>query len=147
MGTEERKIVVNTKELLETLKKNREQHLAEYNEAVEGYLSAANSKLQSQYKKAQHELEKAFNRTKQELKSYDPTNATDTIIFCRGIQFDLVAPRNYAEVYDQSIQMMEWETREAIELNSTEFRCFVMNKWDWMESFKNVSVMYGKYGK
>ena len=138
----ERTTVVDVGDLKEKLAENRAAHLKEYNEAVEGYLEAARAKLEDQHKKAQVELQKAYDRTTEELKRYDPEKAQDTIVFCGSIQFKLIAPRNYVDAYDQAIEMMEWETREKVELNTTEFRCFVMNKWDWMQEFKTVSEMY-----
>lgn len=143
-SSSERTTVVNTKDLLETLKKNRENHIKEYDEAVEGYLETAREKLGEQHNNAKNEVEKAFLRTKEELSRFDPDKAQDTIVFCRAITFTLTAPKNFVDAYDQAIQMMTWETRETVELNTTEFRCFVMNKWDWMEEFKTVSEMYNK---
>lgn len=140
----ERTTVVKTHELLKTLKKNRENHVNEYKEAVDGYLEAAREKITEQYNKAKAEVEKAFQRTIEELSRFNPEKAQDTIVFCRQIQFELVAPRNFVDAYDQAIEMMQWETRETVELNTTEFRCFIMNKWDWMEEFKFVSERYTK---
>ena len=140
----ERTTVVKTSKLLETLKENRAAHLTEYEEAVEGYLEEARAELEKQYEKAKGEVTKAFDRTSQELERFDPSKAQDTIVFCRAIQFSLTAPRNFVDAYDQAIEMMSWEQREEVELNTTEFRCFVMNKWDWMEEFRSVSEMYNK---
>lgn len=140
----ERTTLVDTSELLTTLKQNRENHIKEYEEAVEGYLDAAREKIAEQYKNAKAEVEKAFLRTKEELERFDPEKTQDTIVFCRSIQFTLTAPRNFVDAYDQAIQMMTWETREKVELNTTEFRCFIMNKWDWMEEFKSISQIYNK---
>ena len=143
MGDEsERTTVVDTKKLLETLRANRDAHVQEYKEAVEGYLDEARKRLEGEFEKAKGELQKAFHRTQRELETFDPTKATDTIVFCKGISFTLTAPRSYVDAYDQAIQMMEWETRERVELNATEFRCFVMNKWDWMEDFKMSTMAY-----
>jgi len=143
MGDEsERTTMVKTAELLETLKKNREEHVKEYEEAVAGYLEEARKRLEGEFEKAKGELQKAYQRTQRELETFDPTKAQDTIVFCKGISFTLTAPRNFVDAYDQAIQMMEWETREEVELNTTEFRCFIMNKWDWMQEFKAVSEMY-----
>ena len=143
-SSNERTTVVETKKLLTQLRENRDTHLKEYEEAVEGYLEAARVKLGEQYEKAKKDLRVAFDRTTEELRRFDPAKAQDTIVFCRAIQFTLIAPRSYVDAYDQAIEMMEWETRDKVELNTTEFRCFVMNKWDWMEEFKSVSEMYNK---
>ena len=142
MSGTERSTVVNTTKLLETLRANREAHVQEYKEAVAGYLVEARQRLEGEFEKAKGELQKAFRRTQQELETFDPEKATDTIVFCKGIAFTLTAPRDYTEAYDQAIEMMEWETRETVELNATEFRCFVMNKWDWMEDFKMSTMNY-----
>lgn len=143
-SSNERTTVVKTDRLLKQLRKNRESHLEEYGVAVEGYLEAGRVKLGEQHEKAKKDLQVAFDRTTEELKRFDPTKAKDTIVFCRAIQFTLTAPRSYVDAYDQSIEMMEWETRQEVELTTTEFRCFIMNKWDWMEEFKSVSEMYNK---
>lgn len=145
MGSDsERTTVVDTAKLLETLKSNRDAHLQEYKEAVSGYLEEARGRLEEEFANAQHQLERAFDRTKSELQQFDPTKASDTIVFCKGISFALTAPRSYVDAYDQAIQMMEWETRKEVELNATEFRCFVMNKWDWMDEFKKSTINYLK---
>lgn len=133
---------VLTLDLIKKLKLNRTQHLQEYNESVEGYLEIAKTKIVDKFQEAKKKLKDAYENALSELEKFDPSKASDTIVFCRGITFDLVAPRCYVDAYDQAIEMLEWETREEVELNSTEFRCFVMNKWDWMESFKSVSAIY-----
>lgn len=145
MGGEERTTVVDRAKLLARLKDNRDAHVAEYEAAVEGYLSLAREKIKEQYAAALAELDKARVRAEQELEVFDPAKAQDSIVFCRGISFNLTAPRCYQDAYDQAIEMLEWDTREVVELNATEFRCFVMNKWDWMQSFKAVSETYNSF--
>lgn len=140
----DRTTTVNRLDLLKKLKNNREDHLKEYNEALEGYLEEAKVKIEQQKEKALQEVEKAYNRVNHELDNFDPEKAQDTIVFCNSISFHLVAPKNFVEAYDQAIEMMEWETNDTVELSTTEFRSFIMNKWDWMESFKMSSARYLK---
>lgn len=138
----ERTTRVKTAHLLDTLRKNRAKHIKNYQLAVEGYIDEAREKLMVQFKKAEEEIQKAFKRAAAELENFDPAKASDTFIFCRGLGFDLVAPRNYEEAYDQAIEMLTWETRDEIELSAAEFRCFVMDKWDWLEQFERSTSHY-----
>lgn len=141
-SADERVIMVKRFDLLARLKENRELHLAEYNNAVAGYLEEAKSRLEEQYKKARVGIRFALSRATAELERYDPTEAKDTIVFCKAISFTLTAPRHHVDAYDQAIAMMEWDTRDEVELNATEFRSFVMNKWDWMDEFLAVTSSY-----
>lgn len=145
----DRKIVVNKAELLAKLRDNLIQHLEDYADAVEGYKEEAKIKLQAGMQKAQEKIQKAYSRTLNEIENYDPESAQDVVVFCDSIRFDLVAPKNFAEAYEQAIEMLEWESRQEVELSSYEFRCYVMDKWDWMDEFvaSNTRYLAMKKGK
>ena len=140
----ERETSVHTADLLETLRANRDQHVMEYKQAVEGYLEKAKSLLSEEFGRAKVKLNESYTRAKSELELFDPEKAEDTIVFCRSIQFTLKAPRDHSDAYDQAIKMMNWESRETVMLTTTEFRCFVMNNWDWTDEFQAISGMYRK---
>lgn len=139
-----RNITVNRNDLLTTLRTNREAHIKKYKEALDGYLEEAKTKIAEQKENALREVERASKRILNELSMFNPNKAQDTIVFCRGISFELVAPKNYSEAYDQAIEMMTWETKDEVELSTTEFRSFVMDKWDWLEDFEISSARYLK---
>lgn len=139
-----RTITVDRLNLLATLTKNKEAHVKEYEAALRGYLEEAKTKIAEQKQKALKEVEYAAQRALNELNMFDPTKAQDTIVFCKGISFQLIAPKNYSAEYDQAIQMMSWETKDEVELSTSEFRSFIMDKWDWVEDFKISSARYIK---
>jgi len=139
----DRRTVVNVKQLVGQLKKNREKHLKDYEEAVVGYKQEANSKIAAEYNLAKERLDKAYDRICKTLREdFDPSQARDYITFCESIRFELKAPRCYVEVYDQAIEMMIWEKRQTIELTDEEFRCLIMDQWDWAEDFRKTVAFY-----
>jgi len=58
------------------------------------------------------------------------------------MSFGLALPQSYEKAYDQIIKMLEMSSDEIIKLSSDEFACFVMDDWDWKESFKNTTMSY-----
>ena len=52
-GLQERSVMVETKELLETLEKNREKHQADYQVAMKGYRKHVLAKLKKSKEKGQ----------------------------------------------------------------------------------------------
>lgn len=49
--------------------------------------------------------------------------------------FTLKKVEDYSEVYKNSIEMLEWNESEYIELTADEFRQLVRDEWDWSERF------------
>lgn len=144
MSSTNRTTVVDKKMLIDRLEANLDAHLKEYQEAVDGYKQEAKVKLQCGMEKAQEKIRRAYERTLLEIENFDPEQMSDVLVFCEAIRFDLVAPKNYADAYEQAIEMLKWEQRQEVELTAQEFRCFIMNKWDWMEDFVSSSARYFK---
>ncbi len=108
---------VNKIDLLATLRKNREGHKEIVQEARNGYIKKARLALE-------HRLE--------ELR-------TGKLV---ALSFNLQTPLDYTEVYDNSIAMLEWNTRAEIELQADEFRQLVRDEWDWSSSFYATNSHY-----
>jgi len=136
---------VTTAALLEKLRTNLSQHQADYEEAVGSYKQKRKHLLQEAFDAATHKLAKS---RKEQLDRLDLLTQEelleepDTIMLCRAITLDLQVPRNYAEAYETAIQMLEWETRETVELSMAEFNCFVQDKWEWKNEFTRVMNFY-----
>jgi len=103
--------------LLDTLRTNLKLHVDDYTEAVIGYQKAALA---------------AIDNKRGELE-------TDALTV---LHFDLTPPRTYEKAYKQVIRMLEMETRDEIELNSSQFGCFVMDDWEWKEEFSVSNTRY-----
>lgn len=138
----DRKILVRKEALLETLQTNLHNHITDYTDAVDGYKEEAKTRLGVAKSKAEDKLKQAYARTLHEIENFDPETASDVVVFCESIRFDLVAPKNFSEAYQQAIEMFKWEERDEIELTSHEFRCFVMDKWDWQGEFLASNSRY-----
>jgi hypothetical protein len=96
---------------------NRNNHKAEYDEALKAY-------------KAQLIvlLEKKLSAAK---------NGEDV-----SHQINLAKPREYLSQYDRALRMFELTTQEEVELDSETFAQLVMDEWDWKDSFSTVNNSY-----
>lgn len=141
----ERKVEVDRLKLVEILVANKEKHIKEYHEALEGYKSMALEKLQDGYEKAKVKLEKNLERGKASIAEFDPENprgVSDYLTLVESISVELRVPRDFSKDYDAAIDMAKWDVRETLELTHAEFQCFVRDVWDWTSEFAQVSMMY-----
>jgi len=116
--------------LLRTLRENQEKHRAEYLTAVEGYhqkLDALITKLAETASRATPDRRNA---------GLEEIHEVHSEITC------LDRPSNHSDSYQQAIVLMEWETRDTIELSINDFECYVRDNWTWMTSFKNSVSNY-----
>lgn len=146
----ERTIEVNRLKLVEILEENREMHIREYHEAVDGYLETATEKLQEGYDKSVVKLQKNLENSKRLLAEIDPSKpleTSDRIVLVESICIDLKVPRNYAKEYDAAIDMANWDVRDTLELSGAEFQCFVRDEWDWTNEFSTTTASYSKHKK
>lgn len=116
---------VKRSELLEILKKNREQHKLDYKEAVEGYRGA---KIKA--------LEEALEKVKTE------ENPEKT-----SLNVSLNKPVNYVSEYTQIIDMLEMSVDEIINLDSDSFQAYIKDNWSWKRSFMLSNSSYMASGK
>lgn len=112
-----RSVKIKTKELLSVLKENKEQHLLDFAESMDGYVETAKA-----------ELAEMFQRV----------SSTGEVI--RSIK--AVEPRSYAESYETAIRMLEMSDDKVVELTQQEFSQYVEDKWAWKESFNTTNTMY-----
>lgn len=98
-------------ELLTTLVENRRQHVEVYDIAAEAYQKALIAEMKE--KLAAVEAGEDFSFFRFEGK-----------------------PDNHGEDYDRAIAMVEMSSGETVELNSTDFEHFILDKWYWKDEFK-----------
>lgn len=55
---------------------------------------------------------------------------------------DLKPPVDHSEVYRNSIEMLEWNTQEFVDLEADEFRQLVRDEWDWTDGFLQETSGY-----
>jgi NOL1/NOP2/fmu family ribosome biogenesis protein len=112
-------IKVSRVKLLDTLKKNREVHAAEYELAEKGYWIKVEEAL------------------KANLKEIRKTGKTDLAGY-----WNLRGPENHTKDYDLVITMMEYSVEDVIELDQQRFQQYVMDNWSWSTSTKYVNNLY-----
>lgn len=140
-----RKVEVNREKLLDILRSNKQKHINDYREALQGYKEMALEKLQDGYEKAKVKLEKNLERGKTSIAEFDPENPRgvgDYLTLIEGVSVELKVPRDFSKDYDAAIDMAKWDVRETLELSNAEFQCFVRDVWDWTNDFVAVSKMY-----
>lgn len=110
-------ITVRKDDLIKTLKENRDAHREQFLRA------------QSAYRMAMiEELDRALDEAKR----------GKTI----KRAFALPVPEDHTDDYDTAIAMLEWHTKDAVELSQREFMTYVENKWGWLTSFAANTQSY-----
>ncbi len=129
MGWEDREVKVKRDALLDVLRKNRAKHIEDYKEACDGYRDQALKRIDEIFTEARGTI----SRLKE----------GQTVAFM-GFQFGLPVPESHEKSYDQIIRMMEMSVDQEITLTCSQFGCFVMDDWDWKQSWANSNSTYMK---
>jgi len=111
-------IKMKRSELLETLQINQDNHMADYEEAVEVWQN-----------KAAKALAKAAKKAEKGKITLNPLK-------------DLPKPVNYGEEYNDAIARVKADVREELELDENQFRQWVQNKWAWQRQFAASTEIY-----
>ena len=122
-----RDVKVRRLELLGKIKANREKHLEEYDEAIDGYKAAAIE-----------EIDRAVAKLKNRVEELE----RGEVIHLAGVSFKLPVPQNHVKDYDQAITMLEMRVDDELTIRADEFACYVMDDWEWMHDFKAVTRNY-----
>ena len=111
------RIRVNKGELLTTLETNKAKHRQIFEEACDGYQKAV---IQ--------ELEKQLKRAKEGIR--------------RSMIVNIPAPIDQTKEYDRAIAMLKMSVDTEVLLSEQDFRCFVLDDWDWKQKFLTSSRDY-----
>lgn len=117
MLTDGQKYKVDKNRLLTILRDNREKHVREFKEATAEFRKQAIALL-----------------------SAELSHARD------GEPFKLIIalpkPRSFASQYDQVVGLLELTKADEVEMNLTDYRSLVLDKWDWKRQFKMSTSNY-----
>ena len=145
-----REVRVNRLKLIETLKANREKHVAAFNEAMAGYKELALAKVEEAFKGLEDRLQKRKDSITEHIGSFTAETAgkfSNYLVILEQVSVNLTVPVSYEEAYDTAIDMASFDTREELDLTGAEFQCFCRDVWDWTYEFRTVSETYGFKGK
>lgn len=120
-------IKVNVDELLGTLADNLEMHEKEYIQAVIDWRDA---------QRVVYEEAALLFGSKSHAKELMAFNIEK-----------LPKPQSYAKDYKTAMAMLKWTVDKEIELDSTQFRNFVLDEWTWKESFSTSNSLYSNFRK
>lgn len=112
------KSFVKKEQLLEILKKNREEHSEIYTVAVAKYKESLIEELTKHLEKAKI--------------STEPTR----------VFISLPVPEEHLSDYDRAIKMVGLDTRDVIELSEEDSAHLIDNEWGWARSFFANSASY-----
>lgn len=105
--------------LIEKLTENRSKHIEEYEEAVEGWKSKLIERVSEVY-----------------------TNVIEDRQFDSDVGIYLPKPTSYEKDYNVALQKLEFSVDDTFELLDGEFRCFIMDEWQWKQSFTATNASY-----
>lgn len=107
----------SVRELLVTLKKNRESHKEDYLKAIDGYFA---------------ECHAAIERLREQVGQKKLVN----------LYVQEIVPRDYTKDYDRVIKMLAMTMAPEIELNQELFDQYVMDNWSWKEGWSASNSKY-----
>lgn len=110
-------VTVSKKELLEFLRANSKKHREIFLKACDGYRVKAIQVLDSMLDDAKKGL-----KVRQSI--------------------ELVEPQDHTSDYDRVIRMLEMSQAENIKISESQFRCYVLDEWQWMGQFLGSTQRY-----
>jgi len=112
-------IKVNKVDLIQILEKNRKEHRAIFEEALEGYKKAIIA-----------ELERRLVRAKK-------GKIIDHII-------NVQQPTDQTKDYDRALGMLKMSLENEVELTEQDYRSYVLDDWNWKSQFLASNAFYSK---
>lgn len=122
-----RNVRVKKEDLLGKIKANRESHIREYKEACAGYKDAALAKI-----------DEVFDELKDRIANLKEGHVIELV----AVHFGLEVPVSYESHYDRAIGMLEMSLDTEVEITSEEYQQYVMDDWQWKESFTTTAASY-----
>lgn len=113
-------VKVNTDNLLKIVRQNKEKHIKEYNEAVEDFKKAVVKIAEDNLKLVQ----------------------TGDLVEIAKVKTNPTKPISYESSYTRAIRMLELSVDETIELDAHTFSQFVLDEWEWKQSFTTSNSTY-----
>lgn len=117
------KTKVSKRDLLEKVRKAREQHKAQYEEALKGWIKMMDDAAKKVISRIQKDNLHAFPSEFREL---------------------MHMPSLHIDDYDHAIAMLEMSVDDEIELEPDDFDQLVLGNWSWKEEWVHTNLRYSK---
>lgn len=136
-----RKVKAKRSAILDKIRANYKQHVADYAEAFEQYKVEITKTAELNREIYLADLSDLVQKVNvADITKDKPAHA---LMSTRGCNFGSVRlPMSHAKDYEQVIMMLEMEVADEIELEADQFSCYVMDDWSWKEEFRATSEFY-----
>ena len=111
-----RSITVEKADLITKIKENKENHVKEFNKAIDAYREEALRQLRTQLERVEE-------------------GALDA-------KLDLITPIDNSDNYDKIIEMFEWEVQDQVVLEQDEFQEYVQDTTDFAVKARMSNAAY-----
>lgn len=108
------------------IQENRDNHVATYEEAWQGYLIEVQEQLD--------ELAKSVRKSAKALRDAGSVKEFPADVET-GFYVDATPPQNHSDEYDRVIDMLVFTDEEKITLTPQEFNQYVRDEWSWSQQF------------
>lgn len=138
------KIKVSKSELLGIVKDNKKKHDEIYEAAEAGYWLDAEDFLKKHLKEQAAVYKKNYLKQIKDFKKQISKELKMVEEKKRGDYWHMRKPfpENHTDDYKGTIKKLELCVEPEIELENSEFDCFVQNKWQWRQSFVSTNFGY-----
>ena len=150
-----RTIVVEKSVILETLRKNWDKHVEEYNEAKASFKKEMYDKLDLIQQEALTKVDRKINS----LRDIVEDETIDKFVELAGnagvrqyqdnkfILFDahyieLPIPVSFEDCYKKAFDFINIDNRDEIEMDYDFYRCVMLDEWDWTTEFASKTLCY-----
>jgi hypothetical protein len=142
------KIKVSKSELLTIVRDNKKKHDEIYEAAEQGYWVDAEEFLKKYQKEQLTVMKKNYQKTVKDLKK-QVTKELRMVEQKKKDGFFYMRkpfPENHSDDYQGAIRRLELSVEPEVELENSEFDCYVRNKWQWRTSFLATNSSYAMTG-
>lgn len=123
-------VKVKKSELIDRVTENLAKHIIEYRNACEGYKADAIAEI---------------NTVTERLRRQVDSLQMGEVIRLAHVTFSLPSPESHEKDYLRAIEMLRMSVDEEIEVESDDFRRYVMDEWDWKERFDTIRASYSNF--
>lgn len=61
------------------------------------------------------------------------------------LSFHLPEPQDHSKEYEQTIAMIEWDTRTELTLDQREFKSYILDEWSWDRNSLVTNALYSSF--